>query len=372
MTKPSSASVPDASVEAAGISQINIDITLEYVGSPGDYVNLYEPFFDALDGKYLSLLYLSHMADKLCCQVLTRSTFPCKYSSSRTLNRADDINIAAGPSPFVHVHVGTRRQRPTVNHRDDDHGANNDGDTMPSPIPSIISISDSDASDDADMEDNQDTLASESSLSAEPSLSAIAETEPSLGTIPHLEGSQSTQMSLSTVADIPTCPNTPEGYHIIYYCDGHGSQNHYGPHCNCVPTYISINMPPALLPDGSRPPILPDGRILYPPPESTSPSATAEETSTPHSEMLPPDYKEQDTSAVLAATLAHLGLDNPVSSNAAAGPSSAVMSTAPTFATNVANTPTPTPPQATPGGAGVGGPFYAVFVGVQVGVFDDW
>lgn len=55
-----------------------------------------------------------------------------------------------------------------------------------------------------------------------------------------------------------THPNTPVGdYHIIYSCDTHGKQNHYGPYCGCSPSILSINMPPWLA-DGLWPSILPD------------------------------------------------------------------------------------------------------------------
>lgn len=83
-----------------------------------------------------------------------------------------------------------------------------------------------------------------------------------------------------------TRPNTPvnlnrdEGhnYHIIYRCDVHGQQNHYGPYCTCVPSEISVHMPPQL-PDGTFPPILANGSIPWPPqvaPPIDSPSGGCE------------------------------------------------------------------------------------------------
>lgn len=52
MTKPSSKSCDDASVEVdPRITRIKIDIVLEHGGSPGDILSLHEGFFEALDGK---------------------------------------------------------------------------------------------------------------------------------------------------------------------------------------------------------------------------------------------------------------------------------------------------------------------------------
>lgn len=57
MTKLSSAAAAakGVSVKASGhISLIKIDVTFEHTGNPGDFVTIYEPFFDALDGKFLT------------------------------------------------------------------------------------------------------------------------------------------------------------------------------------------------------------------------------------------------------------------------------------------------------------------------------
>lgn len=52
MTKPSSKSCNDASVEVdPHITWIKIDILLEHGGSPSDILSLHKGFFEALDSK---------------------------------------------------------------------------------------------------------------------------------------------------------------------------------------------------------------------------------------------------------------------------------------------------------------------------------
>lgn len=185
-----------------------------------------------------------------------------------------------------------------------------------------------------------------------------------------------------------TRPNTPvtfdrdveNGYHIIYGCDVHGQQNHYGPYCGCAPFPVSVNMPPRLA-DGTFPPILPNGSIPWPPLPTTTSNPVATPTSittltpatTPDpvaaddpiatltpaiddSEVTPPDY----TSVVGTST----------QPGAVAGTSTLAMAAAGTSAQAGAapGVPNLAPPPVAP----QGGSFYAVTSGVRTGVFDDW
>ena len=90
-----------------------------------------------------------------------------------------------------------------------------------------------------------------------------------------------------------TCPWISSGeqdFHIIYRCDTHGQQNHYGPYCRCTPSEIDINMPPQL-PDGTLLLILVDRSILWPQQCIPAKHPIASNTIPPNtSEAIPPDY----------------------------------------------------------------------------------
>ena len=142
-----------------------------------------------------------------------------------------------------------------------------------------------------------------------------------------------------------TRPNTPvnlhrggeQDYHIIYRCDTHGQQNHYGPYCRCTPSEIDINMPPRL-PDGTLPPILADGSIPWSPRGIPAKHPIASNAIPPNtSEAIPPDYIPVAGPLTQAAAVA--GLSN---------------ATPPPLANLQA------------------GPFYVVTVGARTGIFDDW
>lgn len=154
----------------------------------------------------------------------------------------------------------------------------------------------------------------------------------------------SSQPSLSTITKSgDTCPNTPNPeYHVFYICNIHGTQNHYGPYCNWLLSFININMLPQLV-YGSLPPVLPSGHIPWPP--TATMSAVMDSSSTPDNAASPPLYAEEASAAPTAFTPGG-------SYNAVAGPSSV---------------PPPPAPQVSQGG-----PFYAVFVGIRTGVFGDW
>ena len=136
---------------------------------------------------------------------------------------------------------------------------------------------------------------------------------------------------LSACDTHPNLPNSLDdpGYHIMYGCDIHGQQNHYGPYCRCSPMHFSVSMPP-WLPDGSWPLILPDGSIPWPPqagftrkPMAITPAM--ESTSKTAANIIPAASPMESTSTLTMAV-------NPMQ----------------------------------------GGPFYTVFIGTRMGVFDDW
>ena len=93
---------------------------------------------------------------------------------------------------------------------------------------------------------------------------------------------------------------------------------------------------------GSLPPVLPSGHIPWPP--TATMSAVMDSSSTPDNAASPPLYAE--------ASAAPTAFTPGGSYNAVAGPSSV---------------PPPPAPQVSQEG-----PFYAVFVGIRTGVFNDW